>query len=41
MTYIMSNHTLFEIDEQSDFLLIESLMKAMLKQGENIVRKVV
>ncbi len=38
MTYLMSNHTLFEIDEKSDFLLVESLMISMLKQGDNIVR---
>jgi len=39
MTYIMNNHTLFEIDQQSDFSLIESLMKSMLIKGDNIVRK--
>ena len=39
MTYIMANHTLFEIDEQNDFSLVESLMISMLKQGDNIVIK--
>lgn len=39
MPYIMANHTLFEIDEKSDFSLIESLMLSMFKQGDNIVGK--